>query len=70
MKQHPPRQQFKAAGQDLLVQVLARENMQRAWQRVKANKGSAGVDGLSIIQTAELLKTKWPELRTQLQMGL
>lgn len=64
------RQQFKAAGQDLLVQVLARENMQRAWQRVKANKGSAGVDGLSIIQTAELLKTKWPELRTQLQMGL
>lgn len=64
------RQQFKAAGQDLLVQVLARENMQRAWQRVKANNGSAGADGLSIIQTAELLKTKWPELREQLQTGL
>lgn len=65
-----PRQQFKAAGQGLLKQVLARENMQRAWQRVKANKGSAGVDGLSIIQTAKLLKTKWPELRAQLQTGL
>jgi RNA-directed DNA polymerase len=37
---------------------------------MKANKGSAGVDGLSIIQTGELLKTKWPELRAQLQMGL
>jgi len=65
-----PRQQFKAAGQGLLMQVLAKENMQRAWQRVKANKGSAGVDGLSIIQTAKLLKTKWPELREQLQTGL
>jgi len=30
---------------DLLGQALARENMARAWKRVKANKGSAGVDG-------------------------
>ena len=32
----------------------------RAWRRVRRNKGSAGVDGLSIIATAELLKTQWP----------
>jgi RNA-directed DNA polymerase len=30
------------AGQGLLTQALARENMQRAWKRVKANKGAAG----------------------------
>ena len=33
------------AGQALLEQALARENMQRAWKRVKANTGAAGVDG-------------------------
>ena len=36
----------QGAGQGLLEQVLARENMQRAWKRVKANKGAAGVDGM------------------------
>ena len=30
---------------DLLGQALTRENMAAAWKRVKANKGSAGVDG-------------------------
>ena len=43
--------------------------MQRAWKRVKANKGSAGVDGLDIVQTAEYLRWTWPELRQQLLEG-
>ncbi|WP_198408728.1 hypothetical protein [Sodalis glossinidius] len=30
--------------------------MQRAWKRLKANKGAAGVDGLSIAQTGQHLK--------------
>ena len=37
----------------LLAQALTRENLVRAWKRVKANAGSAGVDGLSVGQTAE-----------------
>lgn len=43
---------------DLLQQVLSRENMVEAWKRVKANKGSAGADGLTIEQTVEHLKTR------------
>ena len=39
----------------LLQAALTRENLQAAWKRVKANKGAAGVDGLSIEQTAERL---------------
>jgi RNA-directed DNA polymerase len=54
---------------DLLWQALSRENMVLAWKRIKANKGSAGVDGLSIEQTAEHLKTQWPRIREELLSG-
>lgn len=55
--------------EDLLQQVLTRENMVLAWKRVKANKGSAGVDGLSIEQTIEWLKTHWTKIRIELLDG-
>lgn len=32
----------------LLERMLSRENMQRAWKRVRANKGAPGVDGMSV----------------------
>jgi len=54
---------------DLLAQALARENLVLAWKRVKANRGSAGVDGLTIQATAEYLKTHWPRIREELQSG-
>ena len=56
-------------GQDLLRQALARENLVLAWRRVKANKGSAGVDGRTIEQTAEYLRTAWPRIREELLSG-
>ena len=43
--------------------------MQRAWKRVKANKGAAGVDGLDIEQTAEHLKQVWPGIRERVLNG-
>jgi len=52
-----------------MEQVVEPSNMQRAWSRVKSNKGTAGVDGLSIGQTALLLKTQWPVIRQQLLAG-
>jgi group II intron reverse transcriptase/maturase len=51
------------------MQALARENMQRAWKRVKANKGAAGVDGLDIAQTGQRLKHAWPIIKQQLMEG-
>ena len=46
-----PRHETIDAGQVLLTQALAREHMLRAWKRVKANKGAAGVDGMDIAET-------------------
>ena len=43
----------------LLTAVLARENMQQAWKRVRANKGAAGIDGLGIDETMERLVWEW-----------
>ena len=54
---------------DLLGQALARENMARAWKRVKANKGSAGVDGRTVLETGEYLRVAWPDIRARLQGG-
>jgi len=64
-----PRREPEGAGRGLLEQALARENMQQAWKRVKANKGAAGIGGLDISQTAEHLRWTWPELRQQLLEG-
>ena len=65
-----PQDESDNAGQGLLDRAFARENLKRAWKRVKANKGAAGVDGLDIEQTAEYLLTRWPTIREQLLSGV
>jgi len=64
-----PRHETQNTGSALLVAALTRENLQRAFKRVRANKGAAGVDGLDIDQTAEHLRTAWPAIREQLLSG-
>lgn len=65
-----PRPPARDTKQDLLERVLARDNLQRAWKRVKANRGAAGVDGLDIARTGAHLKTAWPTICDQLRQGL
>jgi len=64
-----PQREVKDIGSALLEAMLTRANLQRAWKRVKANKGAAGIDGLDIAQTADYLKVQWPKIRQQLLQG-
>lgn len=57
------------SGLGLLEAALARENLVRAWKRVRANRGSAGADGLSIAQTGEMLRDEWPWIRASILSG-
>ncbi len=63
------REQTSPGAADLLGQALARENMVQAWKRVKANKGSAGVDKRTVLETGEYLKQAWPDIRAELLDG-
>ena len=64
-----PRHDKSGTGSTLLEAALTRENLQQAFKRVRANKGSAGVDGLDIDQTARMLVTEWPRIRRELLPG-
>ena len=52
-----------------MEEVCERDNLKEAWRRVKANKGSAGIDGLTVDQLDDYLKQHWPVIREQLQKG-
>ena len=53
----------------LMEEVCERENLKEALQRVKANKGSAGVDGRTIGDLTDYLKQHWPAIRAHLLNG-
>ena len=53
----------------LMEEVCGRENCLQALRKVKANKGSAGVDGMTVTQLPGYLKQQWPAIREQLLAG-
>lgn len=55
---------------DLLEQVLKSENLQAAWKRVRANKGAAGIDGMTIDEFPAWVKSgNWIKVTTELKTG-
>jgi RNA-directed DNA polymerase len=53
----------------LMEEICERENLKAALRQVKANKGSAGVDGMTVERLADYLKQHWPTIRKQLLNG-
>ncbi|MBR2653245.1 MAG: group II intron reverse transcriptase/maturase [Lachnospiraceae bacterium] len=53
----------------LLEKILEKDNLNRAFKRVKANKGAPGVDGMTIDQTRQWLKEHNHELTDRIRRG-
>src|SRR3954470_6098442 len=53
----------------IIEEVCERANLKEALRRVKANKGSAGVDGMTVGDISDYLKQHWPAIREQLLNG-
>jgi hypothetical protein len=58
-----------ARAEQLMEEVCERDNCQQALGRVKANKGSPGIDGMRVDELPGYLKQHWPALREQLLSG-
>jgi RNA-directed DNA polymerase len=59
--------QVSPGGDDLMARVLTRSNMEAALKRVEANRGSAGVDGMTTRELRPWLKENWPRIRAALE---
>ena len=54
---------------ELMERVVERENMRRAWKRVKANRGAAGIDGMTLEAVETWMRMHWPTVRESLLAG-
>jgi RNA-directed DNA polymerase len=53
----------------LMEEVVEGDNLRQALKRVKANKGSPGIDGMTVEELPAYLKANWERLRAQLLDG-
>lgn len=59
----------RSGASGLMERVCERANLLAALKRVRKNKGSAGIDGMTVDELPEYLKTHWAALREQLLAG-
>jgi group II intron reverse transcriptase/maturase len=54
---------------DLMERIVERDNLARAFKRVRQNQGSAGIDEMTVDQLGPYLRAQWPTIREQLLAG-
>ncbi len=54
----------------IMEEVCERGNLREALRQVRGNKGSAGVDRMTVDQLGDYLKQHWPAIREQLLNGI
>ncbi len=58
-----------AGKERLMEEVCKRKNIEIAWKHVRKNRGSPGVDGMTIDEARDYLKEHWSTIRDQLLEG-
>lgn len=59
----------RSGASGLMGKVVSRRNLQAALKRVRKNKGSPGIDGMTVEELSGHLRENWPKLREQLIGG-
>ena len=59
----------EADGAELLERILSRDNLNRAFKRVKANKGAPGIDGMAVEDAPSWLREHRDELLESIRSG-
>jgi len=60
---------LRVSHDDLMEQIVDSDNMEWAWKQVKANRGAAGIDGITIAQFPDFLRPRWKAVRQSLLDG-
>ena len=65
----PGNEETAGRSQNLLEAILYRDNLNRAYKRVKANKGAPGVDGMTVEEALPWLKKHGKEMTEAIRSG-
>lgn len=65
----PGNEETAGRSQNLLEAILYRDNLNRAYKRVKANKGAPGVDGVTVEEALPWLKEHGKEMTEAIRSG-
>ena len=58
-----------SAQPELLEKILHKDNLNRAFKRVKANKGAPGIDGMTVEEAGDYLRKNQKELIERIRRG-
>lgn len=61
------RKEGKETNMELLEQILAKENLNKAYKKVYSNKGTAGVDGITVQEVDQYIKDNKERLLNQIR---
>jgi len=64
-----PNEATMEAPKPTLAAVLEKENLNRAWEAVRANKGAPGPDGRDIASSQAHMRENWENIEAKLRIG-
>ena len=59
----------KTVTNELLEQILSKDNLNLAYKRVKANKGASGIDNMQVDELLQYLKENGDKLKEDIRKG-